>query len=160
MGLAGGFGVLLARRGGHLTYSEDLQHPLWQQRRLRVLDAANWTCVRCGCFTRQLHCHHKAYIPGRKPWDYPDELLECLCNGCHDKAHVQLKRLELTVAKHPTSALPALTKLIEKVAGVMSATDPQQRADARNALQDELDAIEDFKRGAGEIAAQPLETIA
>lgn len=27
--------------------------------------------------------HHTAYITGRKAWDYPGELLMCICSECH-----------------------------------------------------------------------------
>jgi hypothetical protein len=143
-----------------LTYAEDLKHPLWQQRRLRVLERANWTCQRCGSVDRQLHAHHKVYLRGHRLWDYPDDLLECLCERCHDLAHAQKSRLDLLVAQHPTAALPAINRLVDKLGAVMAANSPAQRIDARNRLQDELDAIEDFKRGAGEFAEQPLETTA
>lgn len=35
----------------------------------------------------ELHLHHTRYLPGRAPWDYPDELLITLCKGCHAAEH-------------------------------------------------------------------------
>ena len=54
----------------------------------------------------------------------------------------------------------SVDRIVQQLAAMLTADSQAQRIDARNALQDELDAIEDLKRGAGEIAAQPLETIA
>jgi hypothetical protein len=132
-----------------LSYADDLRHPLWQRKRLHVLNRANWTCECCGSTTTELHAHHKVYVKGRKPWEYPDELLECLCDPCHEAAHAQLKRLELTVAEHPSAALPALNRVLTKVGEALTATNRAQRVDLLNGIQDELDAIEDYRRGAG-----------
>jgi hypothetical protein len=132
-----------------LSYADDLKHPLWQQRRLRVLEHAGWACECCGDTESQLHAHHKVYLKGHKPWEYEDGQLECLCDGCHSRAHALLKQLEMAVAEHPTSTLPALARLVGKLGDALSAEHPIQRVDARNALQDELDALEDFRRGSG-----------
>jgi hypothetical protein len=34
-----------------------------------------------------LQVHHKKYIPGRKPWEYPHDLCETLCKRCHAEEH-------------------------------------------------------------------------
>ena len=131
------------------NYAERLKHPLWQRKRLHVLQRADWTCQACGSTSTQLHAHHKVYIKGRLPWDYPDNLLECLCDPCHERAHAHLQRLELTVAEQPSALLPHITRMMVKLGAAMSATDRTQRVDALNALHDELDAVEDFERGPG-----------
>lgn len=131
------------------SYAELLKHPLWQRRRLEVLSRADFRCERCGNAEQQLHAHHKTYVRGRDPWDYEDELLECLCDPCHGLAHQHQERLNLVLAQQPSAALPALTKLIDKVAAVMTATERVQRVNAMNALRDELDVIADFTRGPG-----------
>ena len=35
----------------------------------------------------ELHVHHKYYILGRKPWEYPNDCLITLCSDCHEKLH-------------------------------------------------------------------------
>lgn len=132
-----------------MSYAEDLKHPRWQERRLRVLEAAGFRCQRCDSNERQLHAHHKVYLRGHRLWDYPDGQLECLCDQCHDAAHAHKERLEVELAKHPTSMLPTITTLMDKLGAVMTAVYPAQRTDAQNALQDELDALEDLQRGPG-----------
>lgn len=134
-----------------MSYAEDIKHPRWQERRLRVLEGAGFSCQRCGSNERQLHAHHKVYLRGHRLWDYPDAPLECLCDKCHDLAHAHKERLEVTVAQHPSAMLPVLNKLIDRLGEAMTATSVAQRVDAMNAVQDELDAIEDLRRGDGAI---------
>ena len=100
-----------------LPYAEQLKHPLWQKRRLEVLQAAGWVCACCGAQDDQLHAHHKAYVKGRLPWDYADDMLECLCDRCHEAAHAQKNRINLQLARHPTSDLPALSRLFDRLSG-------------------------------------------
>ncbi len=62
----------------------------WEQFRAQVIDADRGRCVRCQKSRGEgsiLHVHHKTYIPGRAYWDYPFELMETLCAGCHAKDH-------------------------------------------------------------------------
>lgn len=66
-----------------MSYHEELQHPLWQKRRLEILQDANWKCQECDTASDMLTVHHSHYIKGLKPWEYPAELLLCLCAPCH-----------------------------------------------------------------------------
>lgn len=43
-----------------------------------------FACVRCLDDESNLQVHHKKYVRGRKPWEYPDEQLETLCWRCHE----------------------------------------------------------------------------
>jgi len=70
-----------------MSYSDLLKDPRWQRKRLEVFEAAKWKCQRCGAGDKQLHVHHRKYIAGRKPWEYPMDRLLCLCENCHNKAH-------------------------------------------------------------------------
>lgn len=65
-----------------MTYSEKLRHPLWQKKRLNILERDNWKCQFCSCDTRNLQVHHVLYKK-RDPWDYPDYLYQTLCDKCH-----------------------------------------------------------------------------
>jgi hypothetical protein len=62
-------------------YSEKLQHPLWQQRRLTIMNRDQFTCQKCGDKETNLHVHHKKY--SGEPWEAPDNDLETLCKDCH-----------------------------------------------------------------------------
>ena len=35
----------------------------------------------------KLHVHHKYYVIGNKPWEYPNDCLITLCSDCHEKLH-------------------------------------------------------------------------
>lgn len=74
----------LGRFASKQQYSEKLKHPLWQKKRLEILEAANWRCSACGVEDKTLHVHHLRYA-GDNPWDTPNELLECLCETCHSR---------------------------------------------------------------------------
>jgi len=68
-------------------YWQKLRDPRWQRKRLEVFEAAQFSCERCGDDQNPLHAHHLAYRKNVDPWDYPDELLVCLCNQCHQRWH-------------------------------------------------------------------------
>lgn len=149
------------------AYAEPLKDPRWQRRRLEILDRADFTCQRCGCTSRTLHAHHKHYLKGRKPWEYEDDLLECLCELCHEDAHAELEALELRIARQPTEMLPALldaveaqiewrqarppdprlAKVFDKLGAGLSGFNPTALIDAQNELQDLVDEVRDYQRG-------------
>ena len=66
------------------TYSELLRSPLWQKKRLKILERDDYTCQHCGCKERELQVHHRVYHRGAKPWEYDDSELITLCNRCHE----------------------------------------------------------------------------
>lgn len=66
------------------TYSELLRSPLWQKKRLKILERDDFTCQHCGCKERELQVHHRIYHRGAKPWEYDDSELITLCNQCHE----------------------------------------------------------------------------
>lgn len=66
------------------TYSELLCSPLWQKKRLKIMERDDFTCQHCGCKERELQVHHRIYHKGAKPWEYDDSELITLCNQCHE----------------------------------------------------------------------------
>ena len=93
-----------------LTYAQQLAHPLWQRRRLTMLDAAGWKCSVCGGHDSQLHVHHRQYFKGRMAWEYSDAELQVLCKNCHERLHVvddQIKAILCRVPPHEALALLA-----------------------------------------------------
>jgi len=65
------------------TYSEKLKDPRWQKKRLQIFNRDKFTCKLCGDTETTLHVHHKEYISGNDPWDYPNKLLVTICEHCH-----------------------------------------------------------------------------
>ena len=79
------------------TYFQLLQHPLWQKKRLEILQCASFLCEMCGDADRQLQIHHSYYERGLKPWEYPDESLHCLCEPCHKEAQRVMTELHRVI---------------------------------------------------------------
>lgn len=67
-----------------MQYSEKLQDPKWQKKRLRVFDRDKWKCVQCGRKNVSLHVHHKKYHKSGDPWKTNIRSLETLCRICHE----------------------------------------------------------------------------
>lgn len=62
----------------------------WNSFRAEVIELDGRVCTRCGRGPEEyavLQVHHKKYIHGRDPWEYPYELCETLCKGCHAAEH-------------------------------------------------------------------------
>jgi hypothetical protein len=96
-----------------MNYKEALQHPMWQKKRLEVLEAREWKCQDCLASDQQLHVHHLLYEKGKQPWEYDNALLAVLCANCHEREHrmrTQIDRI-LTFAR-PGEVLPLLAGLV------------------------------------------------
>lgn len=80
-----------------LSWSEQYLRPEWQQKRLYMLEKADWKCECCeenkGL---QLHVHHKYYKKQTLLWDYPDEAFEVLCEECHKSTTIIQRNFEET----------------------------------------------------------------
>lgn len=68
-----------------MEYSELLQHPFWQKKRLRILERDDFACCKCTDHLVNLQIHHLYYLPDAYPWEYPDDALITLCKICHQK---------------------------------------------------------------------------
>lgn len=69
------------------TRAEEYRSPLWQKKRLEILEKREWKCEDCGEKQKQLHVHHTYYVPTRAPWNYPDFAYVVVCDSCHEKRH-------------------------------------------------------------------------
>lgn len=86
------------------SYLEQLRDPRWQRKRLQVLDAAGWRCIRCAATQRTLHVHHREYR-NVAVWEYELSELEALCDACHHKAHGCLRGNDRFDANTPYTRL-------------------------------------------------------
>lgn len=61
----------------------------WKIFRDELLELDGYKCKDCGRTNSEvvLQVHHKAYIKGHKPWEYPLKDCETLCKGCHSSRH-------------------------------------------------------------------------
>ena len=64
------------------SYSELLRDPLWQKKRLKILERDNFTCQNCSDTKNELHIHHFKYYG--KPWEAEDNDLITYCKECHE----------------------------------------------------------------------------
>lgn len=74
-------------------YSQFLDTPEWNARRIQILKRDNYQCKNCkrkqfenGLYT-QLNVHHVRYFKSLLPWEYNDNDLETLCKSCHKQKH-------------------------------------------------------------------------
>ena len=70
-----------------MNYKEQLKSPKWQKKRLDVLNLRGFKCENCANEEKQLHVHHRFYLKGRKAWEYDNDVLQVLCETCHENEH-------------------------------------------------------------------------
>lgn len=70
-----------------MNYAQQMKHPMWQKKRLEVLEQHSFECESCGAADQELHVHHPFYTRGAMIWEYASEDLHCLCHKCHKDAH-------------------------------------------------------------------------
>ena len=75
-------------------YRKLLLHPSWQKKRLEILNRDGFACRICGDETSTLHVHHLHYVAGNAPWEYAEETLITLCDGCHEAEHASRRQYE------------------------------------------------------------------
>lgn len=99
-----------------MNYHQQIKHPLWQKKRLEVLEFHNFQCQECRAKEEELHVHHPFYKRGAMIWDYDKTELDCLCHKCHKDAHSWderfKKKLALAPLNHKRQALAYLETLL------------------------------------------------
>ncbi len=101
------------------SYSEKLQDPRWQKKRLKCLERFEWKCGDCGAVNKTLHVHHKTYDrPGADPWDTPDGNLVACCHDCHEARESLAHRSRLIFQVMP---LGHATEIINEIFSRFSA---------------------------------------
>jgi len=80
------------------TYSDLLNDPRWQRKRLKIMDRDNFSCTLCFDPNNKLNVHHLYYLKGLKPWEYDDEALVTLCDTCHEYAHNSLAKITALIS--------------------------------------------------------------
>lgn len=69
----------------NLSYKEQLEHPLWKEKRLEILRRDGFKCSECPLVAdeTQLDVHHRYYLPNTMAWEYDNIVLITLCTKCH-----------------------------------------------------------------------------
>lgn len=66
----------------------------WISFREELIELDGGRCVRCNKSRSDgvvLQVHHKKYLPGKAPWEYPFDLCETLCKRCHAEEHGEIR---------------------------------------------------------------------
>lgn len=76
-----------------MTYADQLKSPLWQKKRLEILNRDKFTCQICSDTETTLHIHHKEYDKTYQTlaWQYPDDNYTTLCSDCHEAITEHIK---------------------------------------------------------------------
>lgn len=102
-------------------YAKKLRDVRWQQLRLRIMERDGWKCRWCDAAEGvTLNVHHKTYVWGNDPWDYPDANFLTLCEDCHAEDHATRSAAEarlrdaLRMAEVPPGCVEQLATYIEE----------------------------------------------
>lgn len=95
------------------SYYDLLRRPEWQRKRLEVMQAADFVCQECGAKDKTLNVHHRWYERGKKPWEYPDYALRCLCEDCHATVTQMIHYIRQHLGALPSKRLQGLTDFID-----------------------------------------------
>lgn len=71
---------------GKQNYSEKFKNPLWQKKRLEIMQRDNFKCVICCDNQTELNVHHLRYSNG-EIWEIESNKLVTLCKSCHKMVH-------------------------------------------------------------------------
>ncbi len=68
-------------------------HKHWKDFSKSVIELDGHKCSRCGKTSDEtiLQVHHKKYIKGLEPWEYPLSDCETVCKGCHASIHGKIR---------------------------------------------------------------------
>ena len=83
-----------------MDYSEQLKSPMWQKKRLEIMERDDFTCQCCGNNDSQLQVHHTYYEYGKKVWEYEDGSLITFCNECHQKTSTLKKEIKFKIDEY------------------------------------------------------------
>lgn len=100
-----------------MTYGQKLKDPLWQKKRLEVMELASFQCKTCGSKTDTLTVHHINYRKGAEPWEYCKATeLVCLCEPCHKAIEKEIipKLREIAASVNP-DILKEVAKALEYI---------------------------------------------
>jgi len=70
-----------------MSYLEQLKNPIWQRKRLEIMQRDNFTCQRCLSKDKTLNVHHITYAKNKKAWEYSDSNYITFCEDCHKLEH-------------------------------------------------------------------------
>lgn len=99
------------------SFKEQYRHPNWQRKRLEIMERDQFMCQACYSDEDTLNVHHKRYFKGRMIWDYPNELLVTLCEGCHEYQHESSEGMKTIIGALRVDGPGSLSDGVKLLAG-------------------------------------------
>lgn len=96
-----------------LSYYEQLQHPFWESKKVKILTRDGYKCVICGSGLHKLDVHHLCYFPDLLIWEYDDELLITVCKKHHTQLTYDLPKVSGLIALHCLMENIDLSNIVE-----------------------------------------------
>jgi 5-methylcytosine-specific restriction endonuclease McrA len=82
------------------NFWQQYKSPLWQRKRLEIMQRDNFTCQSCFSKDATLNVHHTIpYKASAKPWEYEDDELITLCEDCHSQISEDIKKIKYYASK-------------------------------------------------------------
>jgi hypothetical protein len=75
-----------------MDYKEQLKSPKWQKKRLEIMERDAFQCQCCLEKDKTLVVHHITYVSGLMAWEYDNDLLITICEGCHESVHYHIEK--------------------------------------------------------------------
>lgn len=129
------------------TYYEKLKSPIWQKKRLEILNDRGFVCESCLDDGEQLHVHHKIYKKGLNPWDYPDHNYAVLCDTCHKQEHEVIDKMNDLSGLLPIQGYFTQSGVYDFIVGFIDADEgwetvsDKQYSEFQNLARDEFDSF-------------------
>lgn len=98
------------------TYGELLKDPRWQKKRLEIMQRDNFMCQECGDDKSPLAVHHLIYYTNRLPWEYDNDELKTLCEGCHISLHDDYESVKKIASQFNAEVLHYAVDILWKMA--------------------------------------------
>jgi len=82
-----------------IEFKDQYKHPLWQKKRLEILERDDYKCCDCKASDKQLHVHHGYYERDVYLWEYGSDTLWTLCADCHERWGKYKKAMHIMIAR-------------------------------------------------------------
>lgn len=92
-----------------MSYYDDLRSKQWKEKRFEIIQLAGNKCEYCCDSNKQLEVHHGVYLKGKRAWEYPNEVLYCLCRECHFTLQELMQQAQYELAKRQLRLYEAIS---------------------------------------------------
>lgn len=136
------------------------RHPEWQKKRLEVMQVANFVCQECGGRDETLNVHHTYYLKNHKPWEYPTESLQCLCEPCHQLRHTASDALKLLIGELGQTQLENLTGYVKGIILLQRAHPHDNSRFSIHSWEEAAGVADAYRRHADSVPERVIEALA